>query len=540
MAHAAANNRNSTVPTTIGEGSYGKVFRLDAARAVKVEHGGSSGTADRTPLLRELAALQVLRDVPGVIELQEVVICKRRRAFVMPLAVGTLTTWLASTPVERRAVSVVLSLLRTVVGALAMALHNENLAHRDVKSPNVLVMADGTFRLIDWGLAAFDWTSQGAVDDPTVVQTLWYRPLEILLQQTRVRATKTDVWAVGVLACEALGHLDWFQGDSEVGQIVAVMRTCGTPTDATWRALYTDDEGTRAPTPCEWPRWDAETTRRKTEETLRQTLLGMGALPFIAVLGAHFIMTCLTLNPDDRPTAAALATHPFLVSDFASVASLTLPPPSSGCPCLTTAHVADASQRLQGIRHVWAVVRATGRGFLHVEHAVTLMDRFRIHCGSAGGGQRCPLDPVTLAAVCLYVVSAVVDRDGLTRADVAATGHVILAQDVFEAAVDALVVATGRCTLLTSMRRSVAARVVAAGLASTTDVYNLDVMTATQRAWAACWLCRMAASERPLETPSASDLHDQFAVVSRALGAGDVPCLPGVDAALYQTLRPDE
>jgi serine/threonine protein kinase len=92
-------------------------------------------------------------------------------------------------------------------------LHARQYVHRDVKSANVRVRADGRLILMDFGLA----DRVGSEPTGGVSGTPGYLAPEILLK--RPATSKTDLYAVGCLAYEMLtGHLP-FQGN-----VAAVLR----------------------------------------------------------------------------------------------------------------------------------------------------------------------------------------------------------------------------------------------------------------------------------------------------------------------------
>jgi TolB-like protein/Tfp pilus assembly protein PilF len=100
-----------------------------------------------------------------------------------------------------------------VLDALAHA-HGRGVIHRDLKSANLMVKADGQIKLLDFGLARqvgpTDLASYGTAPAPVEMTaaagTLPYMAPEVL--QGQAPDARTDIWAFGVLLYEmATGHL---------------------------------------------------------------------------------------------------------------------------------------------------------------------------------------------------------------------------------------------------------------------------------------------------------------------------------------------
>jgi len=136
----------------IGFGGMGIVYsaydpRLDRRVALKVLWGDGGGNAER--LHREARAMAKLAH-PNVVPVFDVGVDRGRVFVAMELVLGgTMRAWLAGGP---RPYGEVLARFRQAGAGLAAA-HHAGLVHRDFKPENLLVRADGTVLVTDFGLA---------------------------------------------------------------------------------------------------------------------------------------------------------------------------------------------------------------------------------------------------------------------------------------------------------------------------------------------------------------------------------------------------
>lgn len=108
----------------------------------------------------------------------------------------------------------------TLLGVLldtAVALERERLVHRDIKPENVMVCLDGTFKLLDFGiarqLAKSSLTPTGAHFGP---HTAGYAAPEQFRNLKKEIDIRTDLFAIGVVAYEALvGNNPFIEGSRD-------------------------------------------------------------------------------------------------------------------------------------------------------------------------------------------------------------------------------------------------------------------------------------------------------------------------------------
>ena len=103
------------------------------------------------------------------------------------------------------------SVLEPVLAALAAA-HRAGLVHRDVKPENVLVSADGTVKVVDFGLARAVAAPSTSTQSGMVLGTVAYVSPEQVARG--VSDARTDVYSAGVVLFELLTGTPPYGGDS--------------------------------------------------------------------------------------------------------------------------------------------------------------------------------------------------------------------------------------------------------------------------------------------------------------------------------------
>jgi len=175
------------VEASIGRGGLGRVFRatdtrLDRPVALKVLD--RTGTAAREAILREARAAASVSH-PALVTVYDVGESEEGYAYVaMELVEGTPLEQPTTATDARR-------LARTIAEALAV-LHGGGLIHLDLKPSNVMITAEGSVKLVDFGLAAR--TADSAAPRGGTPE---YVSPEV--REGREPTTRSDVFSFGVL-----------------------------------------------------------------------------------------------------------------------------------------------------------------------------------------------------------------------------------------------------------------------------------------------------------------------------------------------------
>lgn len=105
-----------------------------------------------------------------------------------------------------------------VLGALQHA-HSKGIIHRDVKPQNIMLLADGSIKMMDFGIARFSRAQSQTVSDKAIGSVHYISPEQAKGDKTDAR---TDIYSVGVMLYEMLSGKLPFDGDGAVS--IAIMQ----------------------------------------------------------------------------------------------------------------------------------------------------------------------------------------------------------------------------------------------------------------------------------------------------------------------------
>lgn len=108
-------------------------------------------------------------------------------------------------------------------------IHAAGVLHRDLKPSNLLVNADCTVKMCDFGLARESDSSLSQIFTEYVV-TRWYRAPEVLLSGGSYTSS-IDVWSVGCILGELLLRRPLFPGENYLHQLQLITEIIGSPSD---------------------------------------------------------------------------------------------------------------------------------------------------------------------------------------------------------------------------------------------------------------------------------------------------------------------
>lgn len=211
----------------LGVGGMAMVYRAydnieDRTVAVKILKDEWLGNEDFCRRFKnESKAIAVLSH-PNIVKVYDVSFGDLIQYIVMEYVDGiSLKEYISQQKVIRwqEAVHFTLQILRAVQHA-----HEKGIIHRDLKPQNIMLLADGTIKVTDFGIARFSKNEQRTMTDQAIGSVHYISP-----EQAKGEFTdgKTDVYSVGVMLYEMTTGSLPFEADSAVS--VAIMQLQNDP-----------------------------------------------------------------------------------------------------------------------------------------------------------------------------------------------------------------------------------------------------------------------------------------------------------------------
>jgi hypothetical protein len=207
----------------LGQGGMGIVYQarqtsLGRVVALKmVLHAGHAGDEERRRFRAEAEAIARLKH-PNVVQVHEVGESGGVPFFAMEFCEGgSLDAQLDGTPWQPAKAAV---LVQTLAGAMHAA-HQAGVVHRDLKPANVLLTADGTPKVTDFGLA-----KRLDMPGPTRTGAVMGTPSYMAPEQAGGRkdvGPAADVWALGALLYELLTGRPPFKAATDLDTVLQVL-----------------------------------------------------------------------------------------------------------------------------------------------------------------------------------------------------------------------------------------------------------------------------------------------------------------------------
>ena len=238
------------VTAKIGEGGMGEVYQardttLDRDVALKVLPEAFTADPDRLARFQREAKVLASLNHPNIGGIYGLESSGDAQALVLELIEGpTLADRIAKGPIP---VDETLAIAKQIAEALEAA-HEQGIIHRDLKPANVKVKADGTVKVLDFGLAkavTSDAASGSATTSATMSLTASATQMGMVVGTAAYMAPeqakgtpvdkRADIWSFGVVLLEMLSGQRLFTGETASETLAAVMMK-----EPDWDRLFTD------------------------------------------------------------------------------------------------------------------------------------------------------------------------------------------------------------------------------------------------------------------------------------------------------------
>jgi serine/threonine-protein kinase len=207
----------------IGSGGMAEIYRAtdtveDRTVAVKILKNEFAGSDDFLRRFRNESKAIALLSHPNIVKIFDVGFTDSIRFIVMEYVDGiTLTEYISRQGVLKwkEAHSYISQILKALQHA-----HDRGIVHRDVKSQNVMLLRDGSIKVMDFGIARFNREIDKTMSEKAIGSVHYISP-----EQARGENTdeKSDLYSVGIMLYEMLTGVKPFDGDDALK--IAMMHT---------------------------------------------------------------------------------------------------------------------------------------------------------------------------------------------------------------------------------------------------------------------------------------------------------------------------
>lgn len=289
------NPININTKIKLGNGSYGSVYKIDDNDALKIFHNKDIKSSYNQDLLKEINCNMLFRETKLVPYMKQVVINRMQTGYLMEKCKCDLHD-LVFRDGFKFDINSIKTLIVSVICILSTA-EKMNILYRDLKPKNILLGTNNLFKLADWGLSG--WIINERIKtDSKIVQTLWYRSPEHLLEiKELMNNPSIDMWSFGIILLEIITNTSGIiSARTERKMIEKLINFFGMPNNQKMLTKLNEINIKIEP----------------NKVDLEKICLLSG----FDNLFADFLKKLLDWNPEYRLTPSQAIRHPFLIAHF--------------------------------------------------------------------------------------------------------------------------------------------------------------------------------------------------------------------------------
>ncbi|MCM1054259.1 MAG: Stk1 family PASTA domain-containing Ser/Thr kinase [Bacteroides sp.] len=200
----------------IGVGGMADIYKArditeDRVVAVKILKNEFVGSEDFIRRFRNESKAIALLSHPNIVKIYDVGFTDKLQFIVMEYIDGiTLTEYISKQGVLKWKDTVHFTM--QILKALQHA-HDRGIVHRDIKPQNVMLLSDGTIKVMDFGIARFNRETDKTMSEKAIGSVHYISP-----EQARGDVTdeRSDIYSIGIMMYEMLTGKKPFDGDSPV------------------------------------------------------------------------------------------------------------------------------------------------------------------------------------------------------------------------------------------------------------------------------------------------------------------------------------
>jgi formylglycine-generating enzyme required for sulfatase activity len=215
----------------LGRGGMGVIYKADQLSLKRIVAlkmilaGAHAGPTEMARFRAEAEAVARLQH-PNIVQIYEVGECDGQPFLSLEFVDGgSLARQARATPVSPRDAAL---LVATLARAMSAA-HQRGVVHRDLKPANILLAADGTPKITDFGLAKRLDLDSGQTQSGAILGTPSYMAPEQAGGRGRAIGPATDVYALGAILYELVTRRPPFKAATPLDTVLQVLSEDPTP-----------------------------------------------------------------------------------------------------------------------------------------------------------------------------------------------------------------------------------------------------------------------------------------------------------------------